>query len=322
MKSSGSIIPSTMFTQRSPLGRSLPAFVITLIALIGLMMIAPAQGHQASGESPRQAWNAAQKPFNIYGNTHYVGVHGLSAILITSSEGHVLIDGALPESAAPIAAHIRELGFRVEDVKLILNSHVHFDHAGGIAELQRLSGATVAASESSAEVIKTGGVGRDDPQYGTLSPIAAVAAAHVKTVKDGETLHVGPIALTAHLTPGHTRGGTSWTWQSCEKSRCLNIVYADSLTAVSAENFLFTNSREYPHALQDFEKSFATVSALPCDILLTPHPEVSGLWEKIGKRDQGAGPDALVDPAACGHFVDGARERLRKRVADERARAR
>src|ERR1700677_4770430 len=126
-------------------------------------------------------WNIPQAPFRIYGNTYYVGPHGLSSILIASDSGLVLIDGALPESVPQIVANLRSLGFRIEDVKLILNSHVHFDHAGGIAELQRLSGARVVASKSSAAVMMTSGLGRDDPQYGSIQPIALVA--HVGTLR-------------------------------------------------------------------------------------------------------------------------------------------
>lgn len=261
------------------------------------------------------AWNETQKPFRIYGNTYYVGVRGLSAILITSGRGHVLIDGDLPESAPKIVAGIRELGFRVADVKLILNSHVHFDHAGGIAQLQQLSGAVVAASESSARVLTQGHAGADDPQSGSLPGIAAVA--HVRVIKDGEVLRVGPLRLTAHLTPGHTPGGTTWTWRSCEGERCLSLVYADSLTAVSANGFLFTRSVTYPHVLQDFAASFRTLESLPCDILLTPHPEASDLWTRLAARDHGDKPDALIDAGACRRLAATARERLESRVALE-----
>jgi metallo-beta-lactamase class B len=138
---------------------------------------------QTSLTNLRARWNVPQAPFKIYGDTYYVGTRGLSAILITSNQGHVLIDAALPESAKPIADNIHSLGFKVEDIKLILNSHVHFDHAGGIAELQRLSGATVVASEASAKVLASGSVGTDDPQYGTIPPIPPVA--NVKSFKDG-----------------------------------------------------------------------------------------------------------------------------------------
>jgi metallo-beta-lactamase class B len=259
------------------------------------------------------AWNMPQQPFQVYGNTYYVGTHGLSSVLVTSESGHVLIDGALPESVPQIAAHIRSLGFRVEDIKLIVNSHAHFDHAGGIAELQKISGARVAGSAWASDVMKQGAVLRDDPQFGIIVPIARVA--QVETFKDGDTLNAGTVAVTAHLTPGHTPGGTSWTWRSCEGSRCLNMVYADSLTPVSADGFLFTRSKDYPHAVQDFERSYAFLESTPCDILITPHPDISNLWQRLARRD--STPDALIDATACRTLAQSSRERLKKRLATE-----
>lgn len=286
-------------------------FVLATLSLTGTSL--------SFGQTPRPCemcatWNVTQAPFRLYGNAYYVGVHGLSSVLITSDSGHILIDGGLPESAQKIVASIRSLGFRVADVNLILNSHVHHDHAGGLAELQRLTGAKVAASAKSATVLKSGESGPDDPQFGTLPPIAKIA--RVQVFKDGETLRVGPLAVTAHLTPGHTPGGTSWSWRSCEKDRCLNMVYADSLTAVSAPAFKFTRSMSNPHAVQDFEKSFATLSALPCDVLLTPHPEMSDVWKRLEKREHGDA-NALIDAKACEMYVAAARDRLQKRIADE-----
>jgi metallo-beta-lactamase class B len=265
------------------------------------------------GVAPGQ--NAAQPPFCIFGNTYYVGTHGLSSVLITSPAGHILIDGDLPESAGLIAGNIRLLGFRMEDVRLIVNSHVHFDHAGGIAELQRRSGARVAASQWSAEVLRKGGVGKGDPQYGTLSPIAAVK--NVSTFRDGKSLHVGEITITPHLTPGHTPGGTSWTWKSCKDAVYYDIVYADSLNPISAPGFRFTNSRQYPQAIEGFEKSFAFFEATPCDVLITAHPEVSGLWNRLAQREKGVKPDPLVDSGACRKLAESGREKLRQRLASE-----
>ena len=259
--------------------------------------------------------NKAQPPFRIFGSTYYVGTHGLSSILITSPAGHVLIDGDLPESAGRIAGNIRLLGFRIEDVRLIVNSHVHFDHAGGIADLQRRSGARVVASKWSAEVLRKGGVGKGDPQYGTLQPIAAVK--NVSTFDDGKGLHIGEITITPHLTPGHTPGGTSWTWKACEGSVCYEMVYADSLNPISAPGFRFTNSFDYPHSIEDFEKSFAFFDATPCDVLITPHPEVSGFWDRLALREKGVKPDPFIDSGACHKLADGAREKLRQRLADE-----
>ncbi len=259
-------------------------------------------------------WNAPHPPLRIHGNTYYVGTNGLSAVLITSPEGHVLIDGGLGESAAPIIEHIRRLGFRIEDVKLILNSHAHYDHAGGIAAFQRASGATVAASPWSAAVIERGISGADDPQYGVL--LSYPAATHVRIIGDSEVVRVGPLALMAHFTPGHTPGGTSWSWRSCEQDRCLDLVYADSQTPVSADGFLFTKSTTYPHAIADFERGFAALERPRCDILITPHPSASGLWDRVAARDAG-NASALVDQDACRRYAGGARTALATRIATE-----
>ena len=262
-------------------------------------------------------WNAAQQPFRIFGNSYWVGTHGLGSILVTSPQGHVLIDGALPESAPAILASIRALGFRVEDVKLILNTHAHFDHAGGIAALQRATSAQVAASPWSARVMERGASDASDPQYGVLRGYPVVA--NVRTIADGDTLRVGPLALVAHFTGGHTPGGTTWSWRSCEGARCLHLTYADSQTPVSADEFLFTRNSTYPSAVADFEHGFAVLDTLPCDVLLTPHPDASQLWQRIAARDAGQ-PDALVNANACRAYAATGRARLQQRIAKERAR--
>jgi metallo-beta-lactamase class B len=261
-------------------------------------------------------WNKPHPPFQIYADTYYVGVDGLSAILITSPQGHVLIDGALEQSSPLIAANIKALGFRIEDVKVILNSHDHYDHAGGIAELQRLSGAMVKASASSAAVLKAGKAGRDDPQFSIADPYPPVAK--VETLRDGETVKVGPLALTAHFTPGHTPGGTTWTWDSCEAARCLHMVYADSLTPLSSPEFRFSKSAAYPNVLKDFQTSIATVGALRCDILITPHPGASDLFGRLERRSAG-NKDGFLDAEGCRTYADRAQVGLDKRLADEKA---
>jgi metallo-beta-lactamase class B len=298
--------------------------LLPFVAFFAAMM--PLQAQVAdSAPAPRatpncpscESWNSPQPPFRVFGNTFYVGTHGLGSVLITSSAGHVLIDGGLSESAPRILANIKSLGFRIEDVKLIVNSHVHFDHAGGLAQLQRQSGATVAASASSAPVLRSGVSGRDDPQFGILTAIAPVS--QVQVISDAEVLHVGDVAITAHLTAGHTPGGTTWSWRSCESARCVDVVYADSQNPVSADSFFFTRSNTYPTALRDFEHGLSVLEALPCDILLTPHPDGANLWTRLAQRDSG-NANALIDGSACRRYAKGARERLAKRVAEEKSK--
>ena len=259
-------------------------------------------------------WNRPQRPFRIHGNTWYVGTQGLSAILVTSPAGHVLLDGGLAESAPQIAANVRALGFRMEDVRLVLNSHAHYDHAGGIAELQRLSGATVAAHPWSALVLRRGTSIPGDPQYGLDIPYPPVR--DVRPLADGETVRVGPLALTARFTGGHTPGGTTWTWRSCEEARCHDFVYADSQTPVSADDFRFTASATYPTAVRDFERAHALLERLPCDVLLTPHPGFSELFERLAARERGEA-DAFRRPERCRLFAADARQRLARRLATE-----
>ena len=284
-----------------------------MLAFVGTALLAPAA--QADPCARCDEWNKPHAPFKIYGNTYYVGTAEISSILIVSDKGHVLIDGVNPRSPAQIAANIKALGFKIEDVRLILNTHVHYDHAGGIAELKRMSGATVKASPQSAAVLTTGKPSSDDPQHDTAESFAPVA--NVGTFEDGEVLRVGPLALTAHFTPGHTPGGTSWTWDSCEGTRCLHIAYLDSLNAVSSPNFKFSSSPSYPNVLSDFEHSFTVVSALPCDIGLADHPDNGDFWERLDRREHG-NPNALIDSTFCRRYAESSEARLEKRLAEER----
>jgi metallo-beta-lactamase class B len=282
-------------------------------ALLSTFAVATAAaGEPAQPCESCAVWNVSQKPFKLFGNSYYVGPHGLGSILITSDKGHVLIDGGLPESAPKIAANVHALGFKVEDIEVILNSHDHFDHAGGIAELQKLSGAKVWASAASAKVFETGEVEREDPQFGTLPTIPKIE--NIAVIKDRGVVKVGPLALTANFTPGHTAGGTTWTWKSCEGERCVNMVYADSISAASSPGYKFS---AHPAVLAQFDKTFKVIESLPCDLLVNTHPELTGLWERLEKRDSQGNRDALIDSTACDMYVAGSRDRLRKRLAEE-----
>jgi metallo-beta-lactamase class B len=266
-------------------------------------------------------WNKPRAPFRLYGNSYYVGTDGLSAILVTSPQGHILLDGALEQSAPLIDASIRKLGFKTEDVKLILNSHGHYDHAGGIAALQRASGATVAASASGASALARGENTPDDPQFGFgRAENGFPPVRNVRVVKDREVVKVGDLAIEAHLTPGHTPGSTAWTWRSCEGSTCLNMVYADSLTAVSAPGFRYTGDAKTPSRIEAFRKSIATVAALPCDIVVSTHPQFTNIDQKLKARAAKPAVDPFIDPAGCREYAADAAKRLEARVAEETAK--
>jgi metallo-beta-lactamase class B len=143
----------------------------------------------------------------------------------------------------------------------------------------------------------------------------------VQVVGNGETLQAGAVAITVHYTPGHTPGGTSWAWKSCEKDRCLNMVYLDSLNPVSDDSFKFTGDRRYPAALEEFAESLGSAESLPCDILLAPHPEFADLWGRLERRAAGD-CDALIDTTACRRYVEAARRKLNIRIEQETAKRR
>ena len=259
-------------------------------------------------------WNKPRAPFRVYGNTYYVGTDGLSALLITGDAGHVLLDAGLPQSAAVIDANIRTLGFKTEDVKLILISHGHFDHAGGANALQRHTGAIVAASASTADAMRRGENTLDDPQYAFGKAFNGFPAVeNVKVVGDQEVLTVGKTAITVHLIPGHSPGSTAYTWQSCENGKCLNMVYADSLTSPSAPGF------KYGSRLDSFQKSIEKVAALPCDIVLSPHPQFTQVDQKLKRRAEmkGSGADPFIDPGGCKAYAAGGMKLLEARRAEE-----
>lgn len=286
-------------------------------------------------------WNKPREPFKIFGNSYFVGTDGLSAILIAGNQGLILLDGGLEQSAALIDANIRKLGFKTEDVRLIVNSHGHYDHAGGIAALQRASGATVAASPSGADALQRGENTTDDPQYGFgKADNAFPPVKNVKVIKDNEVLTVGNIAITAIFTPGHTPGSTTWTWRSCqpsqpeaasarsrrsssdtsgakadEGSQCLNMVYADSISAVAAPGFKFTAE---PERVSLFRRSISRVAELPCDIVVSTHPSATRLDDKIKKRAAlKGGPDPFVDHG-CKALAATALKGLEARIAEEK----
>lgn len=281
---------------------------------------------QPINDSPAQspsavAWNQPQAAQRIFGNTYYVGMAGLSSVLISTDAGLILLDGDLETSADMIEAHVRDLGFALHDVKYILNSHAHFDHAGGIAKLQRDSGATVLASPNGAAALYAGHALGDDPQAGYAANSGFPRVASVETIGDGQTLLLGETIVTAHFTPGHTRGSTSWTWQSCEGQRCLNIVYADSLNAIAAPGYHYLADRSHADLSGRFRASIQTIANLPCDILVTVHPDLSGIPEKLRLLHDGVTPNPFIDPGACRTYAATASTLLEQRLQTERAMA-
>jgi metallo-beta-lactamase class B len=268
-------------------------------------------------------WNIPRAPFKVFGNTYFVGTQGLSSVLITTAEGLVLVDVALPQSAPLIDANIRALGLKTTDIRYILTSHAHYDHLGGVRSMQRFTKATVLASPSTAQALGLGHPVPEDPQFGTgPTDVFPAITSGIRAMNDGETVTLGGTTITAHHTPGHTPGATTWTWQSCEGARCLNMVYVDSLTAVSRDGYRFT---DHPDLIAGFRATFAKVSALPCDVVISTHPSATGMDDKAAARAKaglapGAPGDPFVDSGACTALAAVSARNLDARVATETGR--
>ena len=287
------------------------SFIIILASLFvacGPKVLEPDAAFECSN---CERWNTPQDPFRVYGNTWYVGTAGLSSILIETADGLILIDGGLPQSAALIDASIRKLGFDPLQISAILLSHAHFDHAGGIAALQRLSGATVYTSDAGQLVLESGELQADDPQYmkgATDSGVPAVS--NVVSIGDREKVTIGGVDVMAVYTPGHTPGGMSWSWESCALETCYNVVYADSMTAVSADGYRFSDGP----AVNQLIESADVLSNLDCDILLSPHPFFFGMQDKLEKIDDG---NPFINNVACMIYAETALDWLQQRLQSE-----
>jgi metallo-beta-lactamase class B len=264
-----------------------------------------------------RAWKTASdnggqqfaEPFRIAGNFYYVGANDVAAFLITGPEGHVLIDGGYPGTPPLIMRSIAKLGFDIRDVKVLLNSEPHGDHAGGLGALKQASGGEIWASDASADVIEAGG---DDPDiHWALRPLFKLGitgypdAPVARRLADGDTVRVGPVALTAHVTPGHTRGCTTWTFKVQDGDRELDVVSACTLVVLGASR--------YPAQAADLERTVARLRAMPADIWVTSHARLWGRYRKYAARDTAANPvDPFIDPEGYRAFIDTGEARFRR----------
>lgn len=277
-----------------------------LPALAALCLAAPAI---PQSREERPLWNRPTEPFRIIGNVHYVGTEALGAYLVTTPRGHILIDGAMPESADQIAGNIRRLGFRLEDVKYMLISHAHMDHAGGLARLKQLSGARLLASAGDRPELETGKVSYRDESW----PFPPVKVDRV--IADGERVKLGGTTLTAHLTPGHTKGCTSWSARVSHEGRPLEILFACSLTVAGQP---LVDDARYPEAAADFRRSFARLKRLRADVFLSFHSASFKLGDKRRRLRAGEGR-AFVNPAELPAQIAAAEAAFAKELARQRA---
>ena len=271
----------------------------------------------ASGQTgARQAaeWNRPVAPHAIAGPIHYVGAEGVSAYLIATPDGLILIDGGLPETAPLILNNIRALGHDPRRVKYLLVTHAHFDHAGGLAELKSATGAELVAVTAEREALEQGRhVGDNGNGIGRFAPVTVD-----RVIADGGNLSLGGVTLTAHVTPGHTKGCTSWTLPLTDGGRRHQAIFFCSTSV--AGNVLVGN-RAYPEIVSDYRRGFARLRRLQADIFLPNHPSFADLAGKRMRMAEGA-PNPFVDRTELRRFVDRSAREFEAELARQKAAGR
>jgi len=259
-----------------------------------------------------EIWNLPVEPFRIAGNVYYVGAKDLTSYLITTPKGHILIDSGMPETVPQIKKNIATLGFRLADVKIILNSHAHYDHVGGIAELRRLSGAAFYASKNDAGLLTRGGL--DDPNY--LDRFPFKPARPDKLLTDGQKVKLGGTTLTANITAGHTPGCTTWTTTIKENGKSLNAIFVCS---VSSPGYDLVTNKKYPTIEADYRTSFAWLKKQRVDIFLGSHGFTFDLETKSAVIRKNRFPNPFIDPKRFETYVTESEKSFLEKLKTQKA---
>ncbi len=259
-------------------------------------------------------WTEPFPPFKIAGNLYYVGSKGLANYLITTPQGHILINSDLEENVPLIQASVEKLGFKFTDIKILLISHAHWDHNAASDTIKKLTGAKYMVMEADVSVVESGG--KTDFQYGNV-PSSLYAPTKVdRVLHDGDEIRLGGAVLTAHLTPGHTRGCTTWTMKVQEAGKSYAVVIVGSPNV--NPGYRLVNNMPYPQIAADFEKMFRVLKSLPCDIFLGAHGSYFDLESKYARLKQGAIPP-FVDPDGYQKYVAERERAFKTELAKQRA---
>ena len=259
----------------------------------------------------RPEWNRPVEPFRVVGNVYYVGASDVSAFLITTPQGHILVDTGFPETVALIDSGVRKLGFRMEDISILLASHAHYDHAGKVAEVKSRTKARFLVNPAEVELFSRGGKG--DFAFGDTYAFPPLKPDGV--LRDGGEVRLGGVVVTAHFMPGHTKGCTSYTTTVREGRNSYRVAI---LGSVSAPGYQLVNNRQYPEIVEDFQATFAKLRALPCDVFLAGHSWEFGLAEKQKARGNGADGNPFVDPEGYHRWVEKSETAFRKQLEAQR----
>ncbi|MEO5860447.1 MAG: subclass B3 metallo-beta-lactamase [Pyrinomonadaceae bacterium] len=267
----------------------------------------------AQASETDRSWNQPVEPFHIAGNIYYVGANEITSYLITTPKGHVLLDGGFKETVPQITTNIAKLGFKVGDVKYLLNSQAHYDHAAGLSDLKTITRAKMLASVEDAKLLARGG--KDDPNFGDQYPFEPVIAD--KTFSDGWKLKLGGTTLIANVTPGHTKGCTTWTMTVNDGGKKLNVIFVCSTTA---PGYNLVDNAKYPEIAKDFEGTFAQMKTFKVDIFLSAHASQFNLYEKMQALQRGVRPNPFIDPQGYVAYLKATDKAFRERRASQSKR--
>lgn len=269
-------------------------FLLSFLCLL-LCLLYPARTYGQADEVSR-SWNQPVKPYRVIGNIYYVGASEVTSFLIVTPKGHILLDSGFFETVPQIKQNIAQLGFRLEDVKILINSHAHFDHAGGLALLKELTGARLMASQADAELLARGG--RGDFHFGDRLSYPPVTADRI--LSDGDMMELGGVTMTAHLTPGHTKGCTTWTMKVKEGLQQYDVVFVGSTTV---PGYKLVDNPQYPTIAADYELTFRVLKSLPCDVFLASHGSFYSMLKKKAFLAQGKKRNPFLDARGYQSFI-------------------
>lgn len=276
------------------------------LSLISLCLLAT----YAAAQTP-PSWTTPVKPVRVVGNIYYVGTEELGAYLLAGKEGLVLLDAPMEENVDLILRNVKELGFDPAKIRVLLNSHAHLDHAGGFAAIRKKTGATLYMTAPDAELAARGG--RDDFAFGDRLAYPPVTADAI--IEDGQIVRLGEIAMTAMVTPGHTKGCTTWLTTALHQGKPVDVLFQCSLTA---PGYKLVANEKYPDILDDYRRSFERLRKLRPDVFLANHASFFGLAQKLEKVNDG-GANPFVDRKEFPRFLDRAWKSLETEIAKQRS---
>jgi metallo-beta-lactamase class B len=268
-----------------------------------------------AGVSHAQAdpkWTEPFPPYRVIGNVYYVGSRGLASYLITTPQGNILVNSSLEASVPLIRDSVEKLGFHFKDTKILLISHAHYDHCGGSAAVKELTGAKYMVMDADVPEIESGGKGNF--QYGGVQSYQPAKVDRV--LHDGDEVKLGGTVLTAHLTPGHTKGTTTWTMKATEGSKTYNVVIVGSPNV--NPGYKLVNNSLYPQIADDYALMFRVLKSLPCDVFLGAHGDYYGMEAKYSKMKEG-GANPFIDPDGYKSYVAEREQTFLRDLAEQRA---